>query len=337
MEEKFKLEITQRPRRLRRNASRLALCRETHLAPSDLIQPMFVVEGKNKSEKIASMPGIFRLSIDRLLKKCEELLKLGVPAVALFPQVNPRLKNEAADEALNPESVQNKAIRAIKKRFPEMQIVADIALDPYTSHGHDGILNKAGDWILNDETVETLCAMSAIAAQAGADFIAPSDMMDGRVGAIRETLDELGFVDTAIMAYTAKYASAFYGPFRDAVGSQKKGGAAVDKSGYQLNPANTREALREVMLDEAEGADVIMVKPAGHYLDIISKAKEATALPIAAYQVSGEYSMVCAAAQNGWLDFKKIRDESLTCIKRAGADMILTYFAESFAADFAWK
>ena len=334
MEEKFKLEIAQRPRRLRRNASRLALCRETILSPSDLIQPMFVVEGKNKCEKIGSMPDICRLSIDRLLKKCETLLKLGVCAVALFPQVNPRLKNESADEALNPESVQNKAIRAVKKRFPEMQVVADIALDPYTSHGHDGILNKAGDWILNDETVETLCA---IAAQSGADFIAPSDMMDGRVGAIRETLDELGFVDTAIMAYTAKYASAFYGPFRDAVGSQKKGGAAVDKSGYQLNPANTREAMREAMLDEAEGADIIMVKPAGHYLDIISKVKEATALPIAAYQVSGEYSMVCAAAQNGWLDFKKIRDESLICIKRAGADMILTYFAESFASDFASK
>ncbi|MBO7520805.1 MAG: porphobilinogen synthase, partial [Opitutales bacterium] len=200
MEEKFKLEIAQRPRRLRRNASRLALCRETILSPSDLIQPMFVVEGKNKCEKIGSMPDICRLSIDRLLKKCETLLKLGVCAVALFPQVNPRLKNESADEALNPESVQNKAIRAVKKRFPEMQIVADIALDPYTSHGHDGILNKAGDWILNDETVETLCAMSAIAAQSGADFIAPSDMMDGRVGAIRETLDELGFVDTAIMA-----------------------------------------------------------------------------------------------------------------------------------------
>lgn len=337
MNENFKLNLPHRPRRLRRNPARLAMCAETSLSPSDLIQPLFVVEGRNKCEKIDSMPGISRLSIDRLLKKCETLLALGVPAVALFPQINPRLKNNDADEAVNPDSVQNKAIRAVKKRFPELQVVADIALDPYTSHGHDGILNKDGDWILNDETVEVLVAMSAVAAQSGADFIAPSDMMDGRVGAIREALDELGFENTAIMAYTAKYASAFYGPFREAVGTLKKGKSGVDKSGYQLNPANTREALREASLDEKEGADIIMVKPAGHYLDIVSKLRQATSLPIAAYQVSGEYSMVCAAAQNGWIDFDKIRDESLISIKRAGADMILTYFAESFAQSFKSK
>lgn len=337
MNENYALDIRYRPRRLRRNPSRLALCSETAVLPSDLIQPLFVVDGKNKNEKIDSMPGIFRMSIDQLLKKCEKLLRLGIPAVALFPQISPKLKNDRADEATNPDSVQNKAIRAVKKRFPELQVVADVALDPYTSHGHDGILNETGDWIANDETVETLVAMSAVAAQSGADFIAPSDMMDGRVGAIREALDEFGFVDTAIMAYTAKYASAFYGPFREAVGTLKrgKGGAAIDKSGYQLNPANSREALRETMLDEDEGADIIMVKPAGHYLDIILKVRQATSLPIAAYQVSGEYSMVCAAAQNGWVDFEKIRDESLVCIKRAGSDMILTYFAESFAEDFA--
>lgn len=334
MKEDFKLDIKMRPRRLRRNKAVLGLCRETIVTPSDLIQPLFVVEGRAKSEKISAMPGIARLSIDNLLRKCERLCQLGVPAIALFPQVKASLKNETGDEASNPDSIQNKAIRAVKKRFPELQIVADVALDPYTSHGHDGILNEAGDWILNDETVEALVAMSVVAANSGADFIAPSDMMDGRVGAIREALDECGLEETAIMAYTAKYASAFYGPFREAVGSAKKGAKAIDKSGYQLNPANTREALRELMLDEGEGADIVMVKPAGHYLDIISKLKERTALPIAAYQVSGEYAMVCAAAKNGWIDFKKIRDESLTCIKRAGADMILTYFAESFAEDF---
>ena len=334
MKEDFKLDIKMRPRRLRRNKAVLGLCRETIVTPADLIQPLFVVEGRGKSEKISAMPGIARLSIDNLLRKCERLCQLGVPAIALFPQVKASLKNETGDEASNPDSIQNKAIRAVKKRFPELLIVADVALDPYTSHGHDGILNEAGDWILNDETVEALVAMSVVAATSGADFIAPSDMMDGRVGAIREALDECGFEETAIMAYTAKYASAFYGPFREAVGSAKKGAKSIDKSGYQLNPANSREALRELMLDEGEGADVVMVKPAGHYLDIISKLKEQTALPIAAYQVSGEYAMVCAAAKNGWIDFKKIRDESLTCIKRAGADMILSYFAESFAEDF---
>ncbi|MBQ2721901.1 MAG: porphobilinogen synthase, partial [Opitutales bacterium] len=221
------------------------------------------------------------------------------------------------------------AIRAVKKRFPEMAIVADIALDPYTSHGHDGILDASGEWILNDETVEILAGMSVLAAQAGADFIAPSDMMDGRVGAIRNILDESDLSDTAIMAYSAKYASAFYGPFRDAIGSAPKSKTKkyLDKKGYQLNPANAREALREAQLDEEEGADILMVKPAGHYLDIIAKIKERTTLPIAAYQVSGEYSMIYAASKNGWLDHERVVKESLTSIKRAGADMILTYFA----------
>lgn len=334
MKKDFKLDIKMRPRRLRRNKSVLGLCRETLVTPADLIQPLFVVDGRAKSEKISAMPGVSRLSIDNLLRKCEKLCQLGIPAIALFPQIKTSLKNETGDEASNPDSIQNKAIRAVKKRFPELLIVADVALDPYTSHGHDGILNESGDWILNDETVEALVAMSVVAATSGADFIAPSDMMDGRVGAIREALDEFGLEETAIMAYTAKYASAFYGPFREAVGSAKKGAKPIDKTGYQLNPANTREALRELILDESEGADVIMVKPAGHYLDIIAKVKEQTTLPIAAYQVSGEYAMVCAAAKNGWIDFKKIRDESLTCIKRAGADMILTYFAEGFAEDY---
>lgn len=334
--ENFKLDIKYRPRRLRRTSQHLGLCRETYLTPADLIMPLFVVEGKNKCEKIESMPNQFRLSIDNLLKKCETLSNLGVPAIALFPQVNPKLKTLQADEATNPDSIQNKAIRAVKKRFPQMLVVADVALDPYTSHGHDGILNKKGDWILNDETVEVLVAMSVVAAKSGADFIAPSDMMDGRVGAIRDALDEFGFEETSIMAYSAKYASAFYGPFRDAVGSKKgKGGAGLDKSGYQLNPANTREAIKEILLDEQEGADVVMVKPAGHYLDIIAKVREFTTLPIASYQVSGEYSMICAAAEKGWIDFKKVRDEALVSIKRAGSDMILTYFAESFAQDFA--
>ena len=336
--EKFKLDIKSRPRRLRRSAQILGLCAETRLAPADLIMPLFVAEGKNKSEKIESMPGQFRLSIDNLLKKCERLSGLGVPAVALFPQVNPKLKSEDAGEAVNPDSVQNKAIRAVKKRFPNLCVIADIALDPYTSHGHDGILNKKGDWILNDETVEVLAAMSLVAARSGADFVAPSDMMDGRVGAIREALDYCGFTDTAIMSYSDKYASAFYGPFREAVGSGRgRGGAGIDKSGYQLNPANSREAVKEALLDASEGADVIMVKPAGHYLDIISEVRSSVDLPIAAYQVSGEYAMVCAAAERGWIDFKKIRDESLISIKRAGGDMILTYFAESFAEDFSKK
>lgn len=331
MEENFKLDIKKRPRRLRKSASILELCEETSLKTSDLILPVFIKEGKNGSEKIPSMPKVNRHTIDSLMRVCAQCLSRGVRAIAPFPSVENSKKSLDAKEALNPDSLANKAIRAIKKRFPEMTVIADIALDPYTSHGHDGILNKACDWILNDETVEILSGMSALAANAGADFIAPSDMMDGRIGAIRDALDQCGFEETAIMAYSAKYASAFYGPFRDAVGSAPKKGAGnkkyLDKMGYQLNPANAREALKEAALDEEEGADVLMVKPAGMYLDIISKLREKSNLPIAAYQVSGEYSAIMAAAQKGWIDLERAKKESLTCIKRAGADMILTYFA----------
>ncbi len=340
MNENFKLDIKKRPRRLRRTPTILSLCEETRVSPADLILPVFIKEGKSGADKIPSMPNVYRHTIDSLLRLCEKAAKLGVMAIAPFPQVDRSKKSLYADEALNPKSLANRAIAAVKKRFPEIAIVADIALDPYTSHGHDGILDKSGEWIVNDETVEILAAMSLLAAQSGADFVAPSDMMDGRIGAIRNALDDCDLEDTAIMAYSAKYASAFYGPFRDAIGSSPKGGKVkkyLDKKGYQLNPANAREALREVALDEDEGADVLMVKPAGHYLDIIAKIKERTTLPIAAYQVSGEYSMIYAASQNGWLDHDKVVAESLTSIKRAGADIILTYFALEFAEKLARK
>ena len=334
MNENFKLDIKKRPRRLRKSNSILSLCEETRVLPSDLILPVFLKEGKNGADKIPSMPDVYRHTIDSLLKLCDKMLKSGVSAIAPFPLVDRSKKSLRADEAVNPKSLANRAIAAVKKRFSEMTVVADIALDPYTSHGHDGILDGSGTWIVNDETVEILAGMSLVAAQSGADFVAPSDMMDGRIGAIRSVLDDCDFQDTAIMAYSAKYASAFYGPFRDAIGSSPKAQGKtrkyLDKKGYQLNPANTREALKEAALDEEEGADVIMVKPAGHYLDIVAKIKERTTLPIAAYQVSGEYSMIMAAAQNGWLDADRTIMESLTSIKRAGADMILTYFAEYF-------
>lgn len=336
MEEKFKLDMPKRPRRLRKGASMLSLCAENRLDPADMILPVFIMEGKNGSVKIPSMPGVSRHTIDSLLKLCEKSLKCGVRAIAPFPLVDPARKTPRADEAVNPKSLANRAIAAVKKRFPEMVVVADIALDPYTSHGHDGILDSSGKWILNDETVEVLAGMAALAAQAGADFVAPSDMMDGRIGAIRSTLDECDFTETAIMAYSAKYASACYGPFRDAIGSAPKSAVGakkvyLDKRGYQLNPANCSEALREADLDEEEGADVIMVKPAGTYLDIVAKIKARTNLPVAAYQVSGEYSMIQAAALKGWIDLERARDESLLCIKRAGADIILTYFALDIA------
>ncbi|MBQ6534970.1 MAG: porphobilinogen synthase [Opitutales bacterium] len=333
MNENFKLDMKKRPRRLRRSAAMLSLCAETEVQPSSLILPVFVKEGRGGADKIPSMPGVYRHSIDSLLRLCERALKCGVRAIAPFPQVGADGKSPRADEALNPKSLANRAIAAVKKRFPEMAVAADIALDPYTSHGHDGILDASGEWILNDETVEILAAMAIIAAQSGADIVAPSDMMDGRVGAIRDALDDCDMVDTSIMAYSAKYASALYGPFRDAIGSSPKGGKKkyLDKKGYQLNPQNAREALREAALDEDEGADIIMVKPAGQYLDIVAKIRERTNLPVAAYQVSGEYSMICAACDKGWLDREKTVAESLVSIKRAGADIILTYFALEFA------
>lgn len=338
MNENFKLDIKQRPRRLRRSEAILELCAETRVDVSDLILPVFLKEGKTGEEKIVSMPGVARRTVDSLLKLCESALKSGIRAIAPFPQVPVRLKSPNADEALNEKSLANRAISAVKRRFPEMLVVADIALDPYTLHGHDGVLSSDGTSILNDETVEILSGMALMAAQSGADIVAPSDMMDGRIGAIRAALDECDFQNVAIMAYSAKYASAFYSPFRDAVGSALTSGKCgkkeyLDKRSYQLNPSNVREAIREVILDEDEGSDIVMVKPAGPYLDVISKVKEATVLPVAAYQVSGEYSMIRAAADRGWIDLDRARAESLTAIKRAGADIILTYFAQDYIAD----
>ena len=334
MTENFKLYISKRPRRLRRSEAILNLCTETRVSVKDLILPVFVKEGVSGSEEIPSMPNIRRHTIESLLKYCERALSAGINAIAPFPMVDVSDKSLDAREAHNPMSLANRVITSVKKNFPEMLIVADIALDPYTSHGHDGILDDSGNWILNDKTVGILAEMAVSAAEAGADIVAPSDMMDGRVGAIRKALDENSLEDTAIMAYSAKYASAFYGPFRDAIGSTPKSKGKtkkyLDKRGYQLNPSNAKEAIKEVLLDEEEGADIVMVKPALAYLDIISKVKATTTLPVAAYQVSGEYSMIAAAAQKGWLDYERTRDESLIAIKRAGADMILTYFAQDF-------
>ena len=334
MTENFKLYISKRPRRLRRSEAILNLCTETRVSVKDLILPVFVKEGLSGSEEIPSMPNIRRHTIDSLLKYCERALSAGISAIAPFAMVDVSDKSLDAREAHNPMSLANRVIASVKKNFPEMLIVADIALDPYTSHGHDGILDDSGHWILNDKTVAILAEMAVSAAEAGADIVAPSDMMDGRIGAIRKVLDEHSLDDTAIMAYSAKYASAFYGPFRDAIGSTPKSKGKtkkyLDKRGYQLNPSNVNEAIKEVLLDEEEGADIVMVKPALAYLDIISKVKETTTLPVAAYLVSGESSMIAAAAQKGWLDYERTRDESLVAIKRAGADMILTYFAQDF-------
>lgn len=335
MNENFKLYLPSRPRRLRRSAAILDLCTENRVCPADLILPVFIEEGLNGSHEIPSMPKIHRHSINSLLRYCEKALSAGIRAIAPFPMVDDGDKSLDAREAYNPLSLANRAIAAVKKNFPEMLVVADAALDPYTSHGHDGILDESGTWLVNDETVAILCDMAVSAANAGADIIAPSDMMDGRVGAIRKALDSADMENTAIMAYSAKYASAFYGPFRDAIGSSpksKKGAKKkyLDKRGYQLNPANSREALKEAAMDENEGADILMVKPALPYLDILAKVKASTNLPVAAYQVSGEYSMIAAAAQKGWLDYERVRDETLVSIKRAGADMILTYFAQDF-------
>jgi len=327
-----KLNLPQRPRRLRRYPSRRALVAETVLRVEDLIAPLFVVEGKGKPEEIASMPGVFRLNLADLVKECRELNKLGVPAVALFPKLDADLKDAEGTEALNEETLILRTVRAVKKAVPELTVITDVALDPYTNHGHDGVLNAAMDDVENDNTVEILCAMAVLQAKAGVDFVAPSDMMDGRVGAIRLALDEAGYTDTGILAYSAKYNSAYYGPFRDAVGSAKAAGTnLLNKATYQMNPANRREALSEVALDEKEGADIVMVKPAGPYLDIIREVRNASRKPVAAYQVSGEYAQIHAAAQLGWLDLVRCRDESLLAIKRAGADMILTYFAKDVA------
>lgn len=330
------MRIRQRPRRLRKDASIRTLVRENRVDASDLIQPLFVIEGTGIAQTIDSMPGIERLTIDRICDKAQNLLNLGIRAVALFPCVEPSLKDSDGSEALNPQNLVIRTIRALKSSCPELSIIADIALDPYTTHGHDGILNPEGNRVMNDRTVETLAVMARILAEAGVDWVAPSDMMDGRIGAIRDCLDEAGLVNTAILSYAVKYASAYYGPFRDAVGSAKSAGTRLlDKATYQMDPANRREALREALLDVDQGADALMVKPAGPYLDIIREVRDATNLPLAAYQVSGEYSQIHAAARLGWLDLVKTRDESILAIKRAGADMILTYFAEAYASDLS--
>ncbi len=316
-----------RPRRNRKNAALRALTQENYLHPHQLVAPLFIIEGNQRSETIQSMPGIERLSIDLLVKEAEHLFKLGVRAVDLFPVIPPEKRDPYGKEAINPNNLAFQAVKALKQALPELCVIVDVALDPFTSHGHDGVVNAEGQ-ILNDPTLYMLGEMSVLAAQAGADVVAPSDMMDGRVGYIRQSLDLAGFNDVHILSYAAKYASSFYGPFREALNSAPKFG---DKKTYQMNPANSREAILESILDENEGADMLLIKPALPYLDIIAKIRENSHLPIAAYHVSGEYAMVMAAAEKGWLDADKIFLESLLSIKRAGADFILTYAAKRVA------
>lgn len=324
-----------RPRRLRQSPAIRQLVSETLLTPQKLILPQFVTEGKNITNPIASMPGRARMSIDLTLRECERAFKLGVKCFALFPVIDPSLKTPDAREALNPDNLVCRSLRAIKKALPEACLITDIALDPFSSLGHDGLVSPEGK-ILNDETVDILANMAVLFADAGADMVAPSDMMDGRVGAIRFALDEANFTDTIILSYTAKYASSFYGPFRNALDSAPADAPNVpgDKKTYQMDPANVREASLEAALDIDECADIIMVKPALPYLDVISRLRSETDMPIAAYQVSGEYAMIHAAARNGWLDAKACMSESLTAIARAGADCILTYAALDYAGWF---
>jgi porphobilinogen synthase len=319
-----------RPRRLRRDAFSRRLVRENRLTADDLIYPVFVIDGQNRSEPVPSMPGVERVSIDRLLNQAQRCVELGVPALALFPVVESKLRTADAREAYNAEGLAPKAIRALKSRFPQLGVITDVALDPYTSHGQDGLIDDAG-YVLNDETIEVLVKQALAHASAGVDVVAPSDMMDGRVGALREALDEAGYIHTRILAYAAKYASSFYGPFRDAVGSAATLGKG-DKSTYQIDPANSDEALWEVGLDLQEGADMVMVKPGLPYLDIVRRVKDEFGAPTMAYQVSGEYAMLKAAGINGWIDERKCVMEALLAFKRAGADAILTYFALDAAA-----
>ena len=314
-----------RPRRMRADDFSRRLMRETVLMTDDLIWPVFVLEGDKQSEPVGSMPGVERLSIDLLLQQAEKCLNLGVPAIALFPVTPAKAKSEDAREAYNPEGLAQRAVRALKKHLPELGVITDVALDPFTTHGQDGLIDESG-YVVNDETVEVLCKQALSHAEAGADIVAPSDMMDGRVGAIRQMLESSGHVNTRILAYAAKYASGFYGPFRDAVGSASNL-AGGNKYTYQMDPANADEAIREVALDLEEGADMVMVKPAMPYLDIIRTVKDTFGAPTFAYQVSGEYAMLKAASLNGWLDEQAVVMEALTSIKRAGADAILTYFA----------
>ncbi|MGR9045318.1 MAG: porphobilinogen synthase [Gammaproteobacteria bacterium] len=318
-----------RMRRMRYQAFSRRLMSETQLTVSDLIYPLFVTEGTKARESIPSMPGIERLSLDLLLTEAEALCRLGIPAIALFPVTPPEKKSDDAAEAYNPEGLVQRTVRALKKACPELGVITDVALDPFTSHGQDGLINADG-YVINDETVSVLTRQALSHAEAGADIVAPSDMMDGRIGAIRQTLEQHRFINTRILAYSAKYASSFYGPFRDAVGSAANLGKS-NKSSYQMDPANSDEALREIELDLQEGADMIMIKPGMPYLDIIRRAKDRFGAPTFAYQVSGEYAMLKAASMNGWLDEKQVVLESLLAFKRAGCDAVLSYFAKSVA------
>ncbi len=318
------LNLTHRPRRLRQTKAIRELVSESCLRKEDFVFPLFVQEGENIAEEVPSMPNIFRLSIDNAVRECENLLKLGILAIDLFGI--PAEKSDDAREAYNDNGIVQRAIRAIKKEFPELCVMTDVALDPFTTHGHDGLVSDGK--ILNDETVDVLTRMALSHAAAGADFVAPSDMMDGRVGAIRKELDDNGFINVGILSYSAKYASAFYGPFRDALNSAPKFG---DKKSYQMNPANSDEALREIELDIQEGADIVMIKPALAYLDVVRRAKETFNVPIAVYNVSGEYAMVKAAHANGWIDGERVMMEMLLSMKRAGASLIFSYFAKEAA------
>lgn len=318
-----------RLRRMRKDEFSRRLMRENHLLADDLIYPMFVIEGENQREAISSMPGIERVSIDQLLLEAGECIELGIPAIALFPVISGDKKTDDASEAFNPDGLAQQAVRALKDKYSNLGVITDVALDPFTSHGQDGLIDDEG-YVLNDETIEVLVKQALSHAEAGADIVAPSDMMDGRIGAIRTALENNGFSNTRILAYAAKYASSFYGPFRDAVGSSGNLGSG-NKYSYQMDPANSDEALREVAMDIEEGADMVMVKPGLPYLDIVRRVKDEFKMPTYVYQVSGEYAMLKAAAQNGWLDERDTVLESLLSIKRAGADGILTYFSKSVA------
>ncbi|MCC6234193.1 MAG: porphobilinogen synthase [Verrucomicrobiales bacterium] len=326
------LMLRRRPRRRRQSPAVRALLSETRVTADDLVAPLFVHDGTARRIPVGSLPGVDRLSLDGLEEECRVLAELGVRAVALFPVTPPELKDPEGRESANPDNLVCRAVARVKRAVPQLVVITDVALDPYTSHGHDGVLDPGTGDVDNDRTVGLLARMAVVQAAAGSDWVAPSDMMDGRVGAIRRALDGAGHERTLILAYSAKFASAFYGPFRDAVGSKSAaGGVYLDKRTYQLNPANPREALADALLDEEEGADLLMVKPAGPYLDIIRAVRESTRLPVVAYQVSGEYAALHAAAERGWLDLAATRDESLLAIKRAGADLILTYFARAAA------
>jgi len=321
--------LTHRPRRLRKQEFNRSLVRENTLSTNDLIYPLFIIEGENIKEKIDSMPGIERLSIDQLLIEAKEIVDLKIQAIALFPVIASEKKTEDAEESYNSDGLVQRAVRALKRSFPELAVITDVALDPFTSHGQDGLIDSNG-YVLNDETVDVLIKQALSHAKAGADIVAPSDMMDGRIGAIRNALEESGFIHTNILSYAAKYASSFYGPFRDAVGSSGNLGKS-DKKTYQMDPGNANEAIREVELDIAEGADMVMIKPGLPYLDIVSNVKQTFGVPTFAYHVSGEYAMLKAASQNKWIDEKSTVLEALLCFKRAGADAVLTYYAKDAA------